>query len=637
MSSGGDSAKFVGVLATGVLKTEVTKNPARRRARTRVSASKVAVAGIVLLLGASVVVVPGALNRFVFGKLAVAVVGAGVAASCRAAGGLRRDARITLGLGVAVLFAATLASRQPIAAVLGRAPRYEGVFVLGAYIAAAWAGARLLGSERDPGRAVVALRTLIVVAVLVAFVAILEAAGLRPLSTDVSRPGSLLGNASDEGAVGTLCFGPLALIAVRNRDWLFGAGAAAAVAVTVLSASRGALAAMLVEIALVGMVVGGRRAAVVVLAAALALAAFAFALPATRHRVLGTSPLAGHTVTGRDLLWRESFALDASHLALGVGPSNYKTAIVAKHDREWQTKVGPQDPPDSPHSLPLQALSAGGAPLLLVLIALCGQVIVVGGRAAWRGRTSQVPLEAGCVVALVGYGIASLVGLTSPGPTLLASVFLGVALSGPAVVRRRSITATLAGASLLLLGVWFLLAAIAEIPLRHAVLDVARGNDQAADRAFAAARDLRLWDIDLPDVAAHAFVTQGLADGDAAAINAAGEWLGRIPHELRNDEQVELDTASVDEAQGQYGAAESVLTRVLTDDHDDPAVLLQRGVVEAEAHSTAAAERDFRSAASVVPDDPGPWSDLAALYTEEHRTDAAAAARARAARLSATP
>jgi hypothetical protein len=118
------------------------------------------VAALCLMLGEAVVIVPGALNRFVFGKLAVVVIGAGAAALYAPAGRLRREVRVVVGLAAAVLVAAALVSDQPLAGVLGRAPRFEGVFVLAAYLAAAWAGARLLGPERVIGAALLAVRVL---------------------------------------------------------------------------------------------------------------------------------------------------------------------------------------------------------------------------------------------------------------------------------------------------------------------------------------------------------------------------------------------------------------------------------------------------------------------------------------------
>ncbi|HVX68984.1 MAG TPA: O-antigen ligase family protein [Mycobacteriales bacterium] len=468
--------------------------------------------------------------------------------------------------------------------------------------------------------------------------AILEAAGLRPLSTNVSRPGSLMGNASDEGALGVLCFAPLFASAVKCRGVAVSAGAAAAALTTVLSASRGALVALVAEVVIIAVVLGGRRVIAVCAASMVLLTGLTFAVPATRHRVLGNSALAHHTVTGRELLWRETLTLDASHLPLGVGPSNYKTAIVREHNREWQQKVGPQNPPDSPHSLPLQALSAGGVPLLLVLLALSGLVLWTGGREAWRERGKTPPFEVGVLVALIGYGLCSMVGITSPGPTVLASVFLGISLSARTTVApRRQIGELVIGSALLAITAVFLLAAIAEIPLRHAILQVSQGNAAEAASDFAAARVLRPWDLDLPDLAAHAFITYGINARDAASISEGAKWLDRVPSTIGRDEQVELDRASLAEAHGDFAAAERRLTMLLAHDQDNPAILLQRGIVRAESGDTAGAETDFLFTTAVVPRDPGPWQNLATVYRTEGRIDDARRASAHARELAQSP
>jgi hypothetical protein len=267
----------------------------------------------------------------------------------------------------------------------------------------------------------------------------------------------------------------------------------------------------------------------------------------------------------------------------------------------------------------------------LLLALLCAEVIAIGGRTGGKRRQAELPIESGVIVSLVGYGVAGAVGLTSPGPTLLAAVFLGVALSAPSKEQpSHRWPPTLAASGLLALGVMFLFGAIAEIPLRHAILDVSKGDPSAAQHDFEAARVLRPWDVDLADVAAHAFITYGIASGDSTSVADSATWLSRVPGELHSDEQVELDTASLAEAHREYSAAESILGHVLTIDRGNPAVLLQRGIVEAEATQDADAQRDFLAATVIAPQDPGPWQDLATLYTQEGKTAQAAAATAHA-------
>ena len=111
---------------------------------------------------------------------------------------------------------------------LGRPPRYEGAVALPVYLGAFVAGARLLGPRRAPGSTAWLLDGLAVAALAIGIEAALEAAGLRPLLSNVSRPGSLLGNASDQGAWALLALGPLAAVAIRLRGALHRAGAVGA-------------------------------------------------------------------------------------------------------------------------------------------------------------------------------------------------------------------------------------------------------------------------------------------------------------------------------------------------------------------------------------------------------------------------
>ena len=74
-----------------------------------------------------------------------------------------------------------------------------------------------------------------------ALLTLAETLGLRPLESDVSRPGALLGNASDQGAWGVLALGPLLAAALRAPSRTAIGGSVAAATVVVLSGSRGAL------------------------------------------------------------------------------------------------------------------------------------------------------------------------------------------------------------------------------------------------------------------------------------------------------------------------------------------------------------------------------------------------------------
>ena len=330
---------------------------------------------------APVVVIPEAENRFVFGKVACTAAGLAAATAVAGRGRLARLPVWLLAAGSALLVVAILASPEPLQGLVGRAPRYEGLPMMGLYLGAGWAGAHLLGPAPPPPTVRTLTWALTLTAVAVALIAVLETAGLRPLASDVARPGSLLGNASDEGALGVLLTGALGWPALSRRDPVTTVGAGAAAVVVALSASRAALAGLVVVVLLLAM--ASRTRSRVLLGAALAAVVVLVLLaPESRARVTGTSPLATATTQGRTLLWEESLGLLAHHPILGTGPDNYLDSITVEHNLRWQLDVGPANPPDSPHDWVLQAADDGG-------IGLAG--LALGHRGSDRpGRMASV-------------------------------------------------------------------------------------------------------------------------------------------------------------------------------------------------------------------------------------------------------
>ena len=607
--------------------TRARATPVRARAKPRshrpgISRAEVA---IILLLASPAVIIPDGLDRFVFGKLLVAAAGAAVAFTVAPVGRFTTVVRALLAAGAATLTLSALLSASPWSAVLGRAERYEGVFVLGTYLLAGACGARLLGPGRTARGVQVALTTMAAVSVLVAFVAVLETAGLRPLSSNLDRPGSLLGNASDEGALAVL-YGLLLTVSVLRRpNWPAGIGAAAAVATVVMSASRGALLGLVVVLVVLG-IVSTRRIRLAVIGAVAAVAVLALAIPFTRARVLDASPFAAQTVSGRQQLWSQTLSLIAHRPVLGIGPSQFQVAVVAEHDRRWETTVGPANPPESPHDWVLQALSAGGVVLLIVLLAL----IVVLVRRSWPALRAHDSWVEATTAGVAGYAVALLFHLTAPGTTIPAALLAGSLLAVPVAQAGRSRLAPLVSGVAALLVVVFTCASIAEIVLRQATVDVLGGDLAAADHDFGSARVLRPWDVDLPAQALHEFAVVAQSGGRAAVPYGRTWWARTGP--VRADEQVVQDHAAVLEAAGDYPAALAVIGRQLLIDRYNPLLILRRGVLYAELHEYGDAERDFRTAASIAPGSPQPWQDLAVLFEQTHQPARAAAARAAAKR-----
>ncbi len=604
---------------------------------------------IALLALGTACFLPEALNRFVFPKLGVIAAGALLALTVPPRGRLPPLAVGLLAASAGVLLAGALAGAAPVAQFVGRAPRYEGVFVLPVYLAALVAGARLLGPNRARGSTAWLLQFLAIAALAVGIEAALEAAGLRPLASNVSRPGSLLGNASDEGAWAVLVLGPLANVTLRVGGRLHLAGTLAAASALVASGSRGALLGAVVVVAVLAALAPGRELRALLGAGLVVVAAGALALPATRSRVTGSSPLAGHTVSGREQLWSETVSLLGGHPLLGAGPSGYVDAIPAYHSARYETDVGTADPPDSPHDWILQAAVAGGVLLALLAIALAGLTLVRGYRATQAQVSGgEAAAVVGVLGGLAGYATALLFHLTSPGTTPLAALFAGMLLAAPVAwpagglaqttaparaleaLRRPARVATIAVLGALV--VVFVAAALAELPLRSGIEAAASGRFAAADRDFDLARSLRPWDAGVAATAAHAYATLA-SDGIASAAGPGASWVADELSAYPRSIQALEDGAAIDFAAGQLSASSALLVRALRLEPANPDVRVDAGENALAQRRYAVAIGYLAEAAAVEPRNPAPWRGLAAAYRGEGRAAAAQRASERAAAL----
>lgn len=577
---------------------------------------------------------PLALNRFVFVKLALVAAGVLLTFASPARGRLPRPAVVMLLGGVLILVAAALSAPTPVTSLVGAPPRYEGAFGLAVYIGAGLAGARLLGIDRAPGSTSWLMRWLSLAAIAVGGVALLELAGLRPLVGNVARPGSLLGNASDEGAWALLALGPLTAVAIRIGGRLYLVGAISAAIALVASGSRGALLGA-VAVAAVLAALAPRVAFRVAIGTSLAMLALAvFAVPTTRERVAGTSPLAAHTAHGRTLLWGESLRLIGDHPLLGVGPSGYGDAVPRYHDRRYELDVGPANPPDSPHNWVLQAASSGGVVLALLAIALAGLTVQRGVRATRLQATGgEAAAIGGMLAGLVGYGVALLFHLTSPGTTPLAAVFGGALLSEHA--SRHPLTALqnrarlTAAAAFGVLVVVLVSAALAELPLRSAINAAASGRFAAADSDFQAAHQLRPWDRSVTATAAHAYATL-LRDGVKTASGTAKPWVAKELAAAPDSVQALSDAATLDIVNGRAGLAWRKLAIALRYDPSNPDLHVATGQAARLDHHPLAAIALLRTASQLAPRDPYAWRELSAAYRAAGNLAQARLARGRA-------
>jgi len=459
-------------------------------------------------------------------------------------------------------------------------------------------------------------------AVLVGIEAALELFGQRPLASNLARPGSLLGNASDEGAWAVLVLGPLAAVAATTRRWRYVVGTIGAGVSLVASGSRGALLGALV-VGVVWFALEPRRSIkIAILGGLLVLALGSFTAPATRDRVVASSPYSRETVKGRELLWIETVHLVEAHLAIGVGAGGYVNAIPEYHDLQWQLDIGPENPPDSPHDWLLQAAANGGLPLALDAIAL-GLMVLVRGLASTREQPTRGERAAivGMLAGTSGYGVALLFHFTSPGTTPLAAMFAGVLVarsgrargdpaSAPSSKRLGSlVSASVRGtgnaASIVTfgaLGVVLMLAAVAEVPLRAAVSDAASGQLVAANHEFHLAEWMRPWDSSIAATAGHAFAVLATYR-ERGAVEEAVPW---VATEVRDDPDGVTslqDAAAVDESSGRLDAAIDALRHAVEVDPTNPGVLLELGEADLQKGLRSSAEAVLEMASRYAPGD----------------------------------
>ncbi len=572
-------------------------------------------AALALFALSGAVFLPRAFDRFDFPKLAICAAAIALALSVAPRGRLPRPVLVALVAGVLLLSIGALTSEAAVARLIGRSPRYEGLISLSVYIGAAVAGARLLGPRRGRGSASWLLDWLALATIAIAIEAVLEAAGLYPLQSNVARPGGLLGNASDQGAWGALAAGPLIAVALTRRRLLHIAGAIAAAVAVDCSASRGAYLGGIVTVAILLALLPTRRLrlALVVFAAIAALGVYI--QPTPRARVTGTSPLATDTANGRVLLWQETLHLIAAHPLIGVGAGGYVDAIPRYATLRYERDIGPQSVPDSPENWLLQAAVAGGLPLLAISLGLAALVGLRGLRAA---RAAPDPLDgaalAGMLAGLGGYGAALLFFFTSPATTPLAALLAGALLAEePArkLIRRRVVACAAFGVLTIVLA----LAALAEIPLRAALVAAGKGQVAVAQSDFTAARALRPWDPAIDDYASYAFAeltSSRIAGAASVGARLAARALSATP----GSTEVIADAAAIDIAQGRARLAARLLDDQIPKDPLDGTLRLSAA---AAALVLGQRQRVIELAEQAGADDPGDVLKVAILIQDARR------------------
>lgn len=554
-----------------------------------------------------------------------------------------------------VLLVSALTSTQPIASLMGRWPRYEGLVAIPVYVAAVWVGARLLGPAAGFARHRQLHAAISIASIAIAVFAIFEVAGVEVIASTSERSGSLLGSASDQGIISAafVCVLLPALLSglAKRENWVTpAAGIIAGVLSVALSASRGALVALgagLVVVALLwvfskrrlGQAKAAWRGGVLVIAIGLAGAVTVLLNPLSRNRVLGATQYSSATVSDRFLIWSETADLLRSHAWLGTGPSGYVDAIAHQHGPEWFATVDPGTILDSPHNWLLQATNAGGIPLLVIALVLVTVIAVLGLRRASALSPRNMPAVSisteialcsviGAGAGLVVIGVGWLTHFTAASTALLAGLFVGMCCaaeritpaSGTGTVRKESpssvgmVTARLRVA---LIGAWIALFAVstaAEFPLAAAHNAT---SAEEANAAFEAAQSLRPWDGDIAAIAAQMFAEKASRGADGAGelgVKWAEQALNRVPKSL----PVRVALGVSERATGDLSGSLQTLESAVVDQPNDPRLYAQLGVTQAMLGNRAAAERTISHAHRLAPDDPlvaGVSSWLSAMHS----------------------
>ncbi len=538
-------------------------------------------------------------------KLLVTGVAILVAALARPAGALPRPV-VLVGLAWAGCFTvAALLGDTPLASLLGRWPRYEGLPTLVLYAGSCWVGARVVG--RGPSAVARLTGAVGAMALVLAAFSALDLAGFSPLGPSTeARTGSLLGNATDQGSVAMMA--ALVLVGAVLPSGRSGqpresggrsllgfrvVALAAAVATVGMSGSRAAL--VLTALGVLVAVVPARARAVPTAwwggaGSVVLLGAVALLVPSTRSRLLSPG-----SAEGRWHQWRLTLDLVLDHPLVGLGGSRYVDAFLGYEDADFVDFTGPQRLADSPHSVVLQVLVAGG---LLLLAASVLVAVVVGRRAVTA--LAEHPEARPAAVAVAAYVVLACANFTTAGPTCLAALLLGVVVAVPSpageVGRRHAPAAAVGGVLALAVAT----ASVGSVQLQRGVTAADAGQAQRAVDRFDDATRWRGWDADTRLIAARVLaeaVTRGQASAAAPAEALARGALERVPDSYEALVALGISLS----AQGRVGEAAAVLDRAVALAPERPDGYVQRAIARAGLGRVADALVDLRRAQEIVP------------------------------------
>lgn len=594
---------------------------------------------IALLVGSSVAVLPWAFTPHTWVKLLVISVAVALALwKTSPVDAVPRPLALAGVLLIAWLSVATLLSSHPGTTLVGRWPRFEGVIALVVYALTALAGARLF----RPGEVSKRARTephwaWLHVCLAWAAIVVLVVAVIQVVSDDSGiRAGSTLGNATDMALWAVLALGALLPRALQSNGRLVRVGALAAGLVIAISGSRAGYVAFVVVLA--GVIAWMLRhraiARTTLLGIGVSLAGvvgIAAAVPSVRGRLLESG-----TVSGRWLVWRESVALGVDNAGSGVGLGGYVDAIPGYHTAAYAESVGLQMALDSPHMWPLQVLSAGGAPGLVLSLVVLGLCVWYGREALRRADEGRGHLVVGTLAGVTAYGVGLMTHFTSPTTTPLAALLVGAALATAGRTDAALLPRWLLRPALVLLVSLLGLSTMADLHVGTALRAVNDAHIEQAAQSFDQAALLAPWNPDIPAAAAQALARRA-TDGDVRAGSLAVDYADRALAVIPESVEVGLAKGTALNALGRPGEAKALLDALDRRAPHHYVVLVQRGIAWFGEGNTARALADLKLASEAEPRSPTPWVVMSRIHALTGNESEATAARAEAEKRSAGP
>lgn len=546
--------------------------------------------------------------------LALVIVGAGASAA------LLRGRIVSMKAWVALLLvigAATLTSVSWPTSVIGSGGRNLGLI---AWIG--FAGSFYLGAVigRD-------VKQILIVAaaasIPVSLYALLQSAGLDFFEwyeeLDLSRSRSTFGSATFLGGYLTLILPISIRLFFDGNRALFGVAATLAAAALITTQTRGAWIGAAAAIMVLAVMERSRiranlRPFAVAggLFTAILLILVIFTPVGARASI---ADIGAGTARGRLVQWELTLDMIADRPLLGWGPDTYILAFPRYISAEFERVAGRIAIPDRAHNSLLDLTSTIG---LLGLAAYIWVLFTV-----FRTRKRD-PVTVAITAALAGYLTQMLFAFPVADIDFIFWLFAGMAAA--TAVRERPISKSWGytiAALTLVLGIWAARDVVADVKLRSALEYEAAGRFAEANREFNAAAATAPERIQYLQASARFKMRAQLFEQALEEIERA-EVYSHNDIELWTDRaDIYLSWGEVAGNQELIGRAEREYRRVLEVDPNSSRVLLKLGVTLANLGRLNEAEETWLEAESLAPRSVGPALNLATLYEQSGRVDAA--------------